>query len=334
MNKRKLQIFVSSTYEDLIDHRLAAMEAILAAGHIPAAMEQFSPGDETAWEKIQSWIDESDGFILILGGRYGSIEPLSGKSYVQLEYEYAVEKKKPFFALVVGKEHHEQRVKEIGFKADEREHPDKYVAFKKTVTERLTRFWNDKKDIQAAIFQKLPEWAQRSDLVGWIRANDVPGAEVTNELARLSQENRELRSQLSSQKGEFNGLTFDELINILRNDRVLEEERGLVTATTTYVGLAPRFPRDVEEVYFKNYYEEIRHQGDVFEILSLPLATQVLKRNNANEKLISYGLAEDEGNFEYMKLTDAGIRFRNRLLAIGDLEFRRKTFWAVESESG
>jgi len=46
MIKRKLQVFVSSTYEDLIEYRLAAMEAILAAGHIPAAMEQFSPSDE------------------------------------------------------------------------------------------------------------------------------------------------------------------------------------------------------------------------------------------------------------------------------------------------
>jgi hypothetical protein len=44
---------VSSTYNDLINERLAAMEAILAAGHIPAAMEQFSPGDETAWDKIK-----------------------------------------------------------------------------------------------------------------------------------------------------------------------------------------------------------------------------------------------------------------------------------------
>src|SRR5215470_737324 len=100
MNKRKLQIFVSSTYEDLIDHRLAAMEAILAAGHIPAAMEQFSPGDDTAWERIRQRIDESDAFMLILGGRYGSIEPASQKSYVELEYDYALEKGKPFFTIV------------------------------------------------------------------------------------------------------------------------------------------------------------------------------------------------------------------------------------------
>jgi hypothetical protein len=129
------------------------MEAILAAGHIPAAMEQFSPGDETAWEKIKAWIDESDAFILILGGRYGSTEPQSGKSYVQLEYEYAVEKKKPFFALVVSDTHHDERMRKFGAKVDERENPELYKKFRRTVTERLCRFWNDQKDIESAIFQ-------------------------------------------------------------------------------------------------------------------------------------------------------------------------------------
>src|SRR5262245_15067070 len=173
MNQRKLQIFLSSTYEDLIEHRLAAMEAILAAGHIPAAMEQFSPGDETAWEKIRTWVDESDAFILILGGRYGSIEPESGKSYVQLEYEYAIERKKPFFALVITDKHHEERVKQLGFDLDERTHRPEYDEFKQFVTQRLCKFWSDSKDIQAAIFQKLPEWAQRPDLIGWIKGDEA-----------------------------------------------------------------------------------------------------------------------------------------------------------------
>ena len=53
-------------------------------------MEQFTPGDETAWEKIRRWIDESDCYMLILGGRYGSIEPTSKKSYVQLELKSGV----------------------------------------------------------------------------------------------------------------------------------------------------------------------------------------------------------------------------------------------------
>src|SRR5262245_44616510 len=152
MNQRKLQIFLSSTYEDLIDHRLAAMESILAAGHIPAAMEQFSPGDETAWEKISRWIDESDAFILILGGRYGSVEPHSGKSYVQMEYEYALHKKKPFFALVVTEKHHEERIKKFGTKVDERQQAEKYKAFRTLVTQWHCKFWDDQRDIESAIF--------------------------------------------------------------------------------------------------------------------------------------------------------------------------------------
>jgi hypothetical protein len=39
--KKKLQVFVSSTYEDLREERQAAVEAILTAGHIPAGMRDF-----------------------------------------------------------------------------------------------------------------------------------------------------------------------------------------------------------------------------------------------------------------------------------------------------
>src|SRR5947209_15851319 len=99
--KRKLQVFVSSTYNDMLAERQAAVEAILRAGHIPAGMELFAAGDESQWETIRRWIDDSDVFMLILGGRYGSIEPKSGKSYIELEYEYAIRKGKPLFAAVI-----------------------------------------------------------------------------------------------------------------------------------------------------------------------------------------------------------------------------------------
>ena len=203
-----------STYEDLIDHRLAAMEAILAAGHIPAAMEQFSAGDDTAWERITRWIDASDAFILIVGGRYGSIEPTSGKSYVQLEYEYAIEKKKPYFALVISDVHLENWVKQEGFKVDERTHRELYLEFKKQVKQKLCAPWEDKKDIKQAIFHKLPEWAERADLVGWIRADEAAKPEVTNEIARLSRENRELRAN-APDLATYGGLSYDDLCELL-----------------------------------------------------------------------------------------------------------------------
>lgn len=114
--KKKLQVFVSSTYTDLQEERQAAVQAILTAGHIPAGMELFAAGDETQMNVIKRWIDESDVYMLILGGRYGSIEPKSQKSYIHLEYEYALEKGKPLFAVVINKDHLEKKSKRTELK--------------------------------------------------------------------------------------------------------------------------------------------------------------------------------------------------------------------------
>src|SRR3954462_12833984 len=98
---KRFQIFISSTFRDLRDERQAAVEAILKEGDIPAGMELFAAGDESQMEVIRRWIDESDLFMLILGGRYGQIAPNTDKSYIQLEYEYAVQQKKHPFAVVL-----------------------------------------------------------------------------------------------------------------------------------------------------------------------------------------------------------------------------------------
>jgi Domain of unknown function (DUF4062) len=114
--RKKLQVFVSSTYEDLKEERQVAVEAILTAGHIPAGMELFAAGDQSQMEVIKRWIDESDAFLLILGGRYGSVDPTTKKSYVQLEYEYAQQKGKRFFAVVIDENYLDKRVKSKGRK--------------------------------------------------------------------------------------------------------------------------------------------------------------------------------------------------------------------------
>lgn len=69
-------------------------------GHIPAGMELFKFG-KSQWQTITKCIDESDIYILILGGRYGLINLAEGKSYIHLEYEYALSQGKPTFTLVL-----------------------------------------------------------------------------------------------------------------------------------------------------------------------------------------------------------------------------------------
>ncbi|HET6840432.1 MAG TPA: DUF4062 domain-containing protein [Candidatus Angelobacter sp.] len=183
--KKRLQVFVSSTYSDLREERQAAVEAILSAGHIPAGMELFAAGDESQMEVIHQWIDESDVYLLILAGRYGSIEPKSKKSYTQLEYEYALSKEKPLFACVLNEGALNARVQKHGMDMLD-EHRKELHVFRELVKSKIVEFWDDSKDIQLAIVKKLGQLERRQDLMGWVRPHqeaDLPA--LSNEIARL-----------------------------------------------------------------------------------------------------------------------------------------------------
>ena len=52
-----------------------------------------------AWEYIKLLIDNADYYLLLLAGKYGTVHPKTGKSYTQMEYEYAKEKGVPVIFL-------------------------------------------------------------------------------------------------------------------------------------------------------------------------------------------------------------------------------------------
>lgn len=170
MNK-KLQVFVSSTYTDLIEERQAAVKAILDAGHIPAGMELFKAG-KSQMKTIQKWIDESDVYVLILGGRYGSIEEESGLSYTELEYRYALSKNIPVFAIVLDENFLTNKINSIGlFNAIEQTSPDKYQDFKNYVKTNIVKFVDNIDKIPAIIHSHICDILCSSDynLIGWVR---------------------------------------------------------------------------------------------------------------------------------------------------------------------
>lgn len=168
---KRLQVFVSSTFTDLKVERQVAVEAILAAGHIPAGMELFAADSDSQMTVIQQWIDESDVYVLILGGRYGSIEPKSGKSYTQLEYEYAIEKGKPILTCVADDAAVQKKLKsKLGRDALELNEPGKLKAFRSEVSKsRIVKMWSEPKDIELGITRALAQLARKGDLLGWVR---------------------------------------------------------------------------------------------------------------------------------------------------------------------
>lgn len=171
--KKKMQVFISSTYSDLIDERQIAVQAILEAGHIPAGMELFQAGNESQLQTIYRWIDESDIYMLILGGRYGSIETKSGKSYTQLEYEYACMKEIPLFAIVLSDSYLENKsIKKPEIDILSGISMDEYQIFKKSVMSKIVKIVNEYDEIKSSIMGSLLQIDRNNDIKGWISGYD------------------------------------------------------------------------------------------------------------------------------------------------------------------
>lgn len=194
--RKKLQIFISSTFTDLQEERQAAVEAVLKAGHIPAGMELFRSGDESQKETITKWIKESDAYMLILGGRYGSIEPSSGKSYTHWEYDFAGELGIPRFAVVISDKALDEKVRTLGRMVLEKDHVAAYENFKFEVLSKTSQFFHDIKDIQLTVMQTLNGLALDNSLKGWISGKEIQNVgELSNTIAALSKEIRILRDE-------------------------------------------------------------------------------------------------------------------------------------------
>lgn len=241
---KKLQVFVSSTYTDLREERQAAVEAILTAGHIPAGMELFTAGDQSQMDVIRRWIDESDVFLLILGGRYGTLEPTTGKSYTHLEYEYALEREKPLFAVVITDEALERRIRKGGRKIVEIDNARHLNEFRDMVLSRMVRFWGDLRDIKLAVLETMGEFSRRPELVGWVPGDQaVSGSLLAEEIARITKENSELRIRLATSgtdQVKINGLSFEELRQLLRQE-IIDSTDLSPEETVDLVGIRRKF---------------------------------------------------------------------------------------------
>jgi hypothetical protein len=89
--EKRCQVFVSSTYADLQEERSHVFRTLIEMDCIPAGMELFPAIDEEQFEFIKKVIDDCDYYLLIIGGRYGSLTP-EGLSYTKKEYDHAIER--------------------------------------------------------------------------------------------------------------------------------------------------------------------------------------------------------------------------------------------------
>jgi len=100
----KKSVFISSTYVDLKEHRKEIWQLLSKYDVNVLGMEQFGARKETPLETCINEVKRSDIYIGIISQRLGSLEPTSGKSYTQLEYEKAIELDKEILIYLIDEE--------------------------------------------------------------------------------------------------------------------------------------------------------------------------------------------------------------------------------------
>ncbi len=82
-------IYVSSPYQDLVEHRTAVFEAVRRLEHEPLGMESYSSEETRPIEKCLADVRRCRAYVGLVAWRYGSTPPGQAKSFTHLEYEEA-----------------------------------------------------------------------------------------------------------------------------------------------------------------------------------------------------------------------------------------------------
>lgn len=205
---KKYTVFISSTLKDLKEYRASVHDAILSDGNFPIAMENFTASSQSQWNTIQSLINDSDYYVLMIGFKYGSIDLETGLSYTEKEYEYAMSIKKPILSFLLDE----------SFGLDKDDDMIKVEAFRNKVLNngRLAKFCKEQKNLSADIISALYSEISSSTQTGWIKgASDTYIGLSLNQIDSMLEDNEKEIIKLFEIQN-VDSITFSEFMKILK----------------------------------------------------------------------------------------------------------------------
>jgi hypothetical protein len=192
--KIRYQIFLSSTFRDLEDERRKVFNVLMKMNCIPAGMELFPAADDEQFEFIKKVIDNCDYYVLIVGGRYGSLSA-DGVSYTEKEYEYAVNKGVRVLSFL----HKEPNKIEVGKAESKPELAEKLSHFREKVSgNRLVEYWSNSDELAAKVVLAVQNAISTYPAIGWVRANQVAGEDSAKQILEMKTTIESLQKQLGA----------------------------------------------------------------------------------------------------------------------------------------
>lgn len=287
--EKKYSVFVSSTYEDLQEERKKVMGALLQMNCFPVGMEYFNASDESQWSVIKHLIDECDYYVIILAGKYGSIDEESGKSFTQKEYEYAQSINVPILSFV-----HKDITSLAQAKCEsEPDKREKLQQFKSIVQKKLCRMWNNSDELASQVILSLNSAITSLPRTGWMRANHLSDDESAKEILRLKDELDSLRLQIRQIEEEDPKDTF-------------ELEQGEDTFTINF-----QYPNSFawEYITYNSTWKEI------IEVLS-PLMVIESSENELKKALVDHVKYKEKNEYGLEIISDDFQTIKVQLLAL------------------
>lgn len=193
--ERKHQVFVSSTYKDLVEERKEVIHALLELDCIPAGMELFPATDEDAWSLIKEVIDDCDYYLLIIAGKYGSVSS-DGIGYTEMEFDYAVSQSKPVMCFV------HENIDELKVSKVETSDiaKDRLNQFRAKAQQKHCKFWVSAHDLGGKVSRSLIQLKKKHPSDGWVPGRYAADQKMLSEMEKMRVHIAELELEVASFK--------------------------------------------------------------------------------------------------------------------------------------
>jgi hypothetical protein len=178
----RYQVFISSTFRDLQEERQEVIQALLELDCFPAGMELFPASNEERWDLIKSVIDDSDYYLVIVGGRYGSVDE-TGISYTEKEYDYAVDSGTPVLGFLHANPDDIPKGKSELDSAVQK----KLEAFREKVGQKMCKTWTTPSELGSVVSRSLVKLIKTNPGEGWVRAANALTPDHIEEMNELRQ---------------------------------------------------------------------------------------------------------------------------------------------------
>jgi hypothetical protein len=325
MDKR-YQVFVSSTYDDLHSERQEVMHALLELDCIPSGMELFPAANEDQWTLIKKVIDDCDYYLVIVGGRYGSVRA-DGISYTEAEYRYATERGKPTIAFL----HRDPESLPVKKTEKSSELRAKLAEFRTLCQTKHCKYWETAADLGSVVSRSLIQLIKAHPGVGWVRADLVPDESAAAEILKLRRQLEEAQQLLQQARhspppGTEGLASGDDTFSIAYDLAVKDEDyeithyQGSIEATWNEIfsKVAPLMIHEADDDRLRSAVKELAQASAV---------PQVAKRREVKGKrLSSFKIKEDDFQAIRVQLRAIGLITRsNRQRSVKDTA----TYWTL-----